>query len=49
MKSDAQSFPYIERDVSWLDFNYRVLQEARDTSNPVLERLKFIAIFSSNR
>jgi polyphosphate kinase len=41
--------PYLERDLSWLDFNYRVLQEARDTRNAILDRLKFIAIFSSNR
>ncbi len=40
--------PYIHRDISWLDFNYRVLQEAKDKSVPLLERLKFIAIYSSN-
>ncbi len=48
-KLDSTKFPYIERDISWLEFNYRVLQEARDRSNPLMERLKFIAIFSSNR
>lgn len=48
-KLDSTKFPYIERDISWLEFNYRVLQEARDPSNPLMERLKFIAIFSSNR
>lgn len=36
------------RDLSWLRFNHRVLQEAADVRNPVLERLKFLAIFSSN-
>ncbi|MFK7934763.1 MAG: polyphosphate kinase 1 [Saprospiraceae bacterium] len=41
-------FPYIERDVSWLYFNERVLQEAKDPSVPLYERLKFLAIFSSN-
>lgn len=39
---------YIHRDLSWLSFNERVLQEAEDTSNPLYERLKFLAIFSSN-
>ncbi|MFZ1750450.1 MAG: polyphosphate kinase 1 [Saprospiraceae bacterium] len=39
---------YIHRDVSWLSFNYRVLQEAKDISVPLLERLKFLAIYSSN-
>lgn len=37
-----------DRDLSWLDFNYRVLQEAKDTSVPLLERLRFLAIYSSN-
>ncbi|MBK8604244.1 MAG: polyphosphate kinase 1 [Saprospiraceae bacterium] len=48
-KLDLSKIPYIERDISWLEFNYRVLQEARDPTNPLMERLKFIAIFSSNR
>jgi polyphosphate kinase len=39
---------YINRDVSWLSFNYRVLQEAKDKNVPLLERLKFLAIYSSN-
>ena len=42
------NFPYIHRDVSWLFFNYRVLQEAKDKSVPLMERIKFLAIFSSN-
>ncbi|MDF0707425.1 polyphosphate kinase 1 [Muricauda sp. 334s03] len=41
-------FRYNNRDVDWLNFNQRVLQEAKDTSNPILERVKFLAIFSSN-
>lgn len=40
--------PYIHRDISWLSFNYRVLQEAKDPAVPLLERLKFLAIYSSN-
>jgi polyphosphate kinase len=39
---------YIDRDVSWLSFNYRVLQESMDLSVPLLERIKFLAIYSSN-
>lgn len=39
---------YFNRELSWLKFNQRVLQEAIDTSNPLLERLRFIAITSSN-
>ena len=36
------------RDISWLRFNHRVLQEAADINNPLYERIKFLAIFSSN-
>ncbi len=39
---------YINRELSWLKFNTRVLEEAQDTSNPLLERLKFIAIYGTN-
>lgn len=39
----------IDRDLSWLSFNARVLQEAEDSSVPLLERLRFLGIFSSNR
>jgi len=39
---------YINRDISWLSFNYRVLQEAKDASVPLLEQIKFLAIYSSN-
>ncbi|RXZ84655.1 polyphosphate kinase 1 [Paenibacillaceae bacterium] len=39
---------YVNRDMSWLEFNRRVLQEAQDTETPLLERLKFLAITSSN-
>ena len=36
------------REISWLSFNYRVLQEAKDLRNPLYERIKFLAIYSSN-
>ena len=39
---------YFNRDLSWLQFNHRVLQEAADRENPLFERIKFLAIFSSN-
>ncbi len=39
---------YINRDLSWLSFNERVLQEAMDDSVPLVERLKFLGIYSSN-
>jgi polyphosphate kinase len=40
--------PFVHRDLSWLSFNYRVLQEAKDQNVPLLERLKFLGIYSSN-
>ena len=39
---------YLNRELSWLEFNARVLEEAADPTNPLLERLKFAAIFSAN-
>ncbi|MCB1159970.1 MAG: polyphosphate kinase 1, partial [Leptospiraceae bacterium] len=39
---------FFDRELSWLDFNYRVLEEAADPVNPILERLKFLCITESN-
>ena len=39
---------YLNRELTWLSFNNRVLSEAKDPRNPLLERLKFLAIVSSN-
>src|SRR3954468_6310291 len=43
-----REFPYTNREVSWLDFNERVLELAEDPEVPLLERAKFLAIFASN-
>jgi len=39
---------YISRELSWVEFNDRVLEEALDPHNPLLERLKFVAIYETN-
>ena len=44
----GSAFPYINRELSSLEFQYRVLHEAGDERNPLLERVKFLAIFASN-
>lgn len=41
-------YKYFNRDLSWLSFNYRVLQEAKDPTVPLFERLRFLAIYSNN-
>ena len=44
----AKSLPYFNRELSWLRFNERVLNEADDKNNPLFERIKFASIFLSN-
>src|SRR5881398_3225139 len=44
--SDPANF--INRELSWLEFNRRVLEEAQDATQPLIERVKFLTIFSSN-
>jgi polyphosphate kinase len=44
----SSASPYLNRELSWIEFNRRVLQEALDNRNPLLERVKFLAIYSSN-
>ena len=43
-----QKGPILNRELAWIEFNARVLHEARDIRNPLLERVKFLAIFASN-
>lgn len=44
----SKEIPYIEKELSWLSFNQRVLQEAADQSVPIIERVRFLGIFSNN-
>ncbi len=48
VRHTENDYPFIQRDISWLSFNYRVLQEAKDPTVPLFERIKFLAIYSSN-
>jgi polyphosphate kinase len=51
MPKNLPEFPqehYLNRELSWLEFNARVLEEAADPTNPTLERIKFLSIVSSN-
>ena len=47
-REKARAYPFINKEVSWLSFNDRVLQEAEDYRNPIGERVKFLGIYSSN-
>ena len=49
MKNQKITYPLENRELSWLSFNARVLQEAADTRNPLMERIKFLGIFSNNQ
>ena len=47
-QADDLSRAWIDRDISWLEFNRRVLHEALDERTPLLERVRFLGIFNSN-
>lgn len=46
--NSGKQFPYLNRELSWMDFNGRVLEEAFEKENPVMERLRFLGITASN-
>src|SRR6056297_2430266 len=48
-KPTNNSERFINRELSWLSFNDRVLQEAADPSNPLIQRMRFLGIHSNNR
>ena len=44
----AEKNDYVNRELSWIEFNYRVLSEARDKSTPLFVRMKFLSITDYN-
>lgn len=48
MKNSTKNAPTVERDISWMYFNHRILQEAQRNDVPLLERLSFLGIYSNN-
>ncbi|MEH6407620.1 MAG: polyphosphate kinase 1 [Leeuwenhoekiella sp.] len=48
IRTDTDEDKYVNREISWLQFNARVLQEAADETVPLIERLRFVGIFSNN-
>ena len=44
MHKDIKTGNYVNRDLSWVEFNRRVLQEAQDATTPMLERMRFLGI-----
>lgn len=47
-KEEKHVIPYINRELSWVDFNYRVLEESFRKENPIMERMRFLGITASN-
>jgi polyphosphate kinase len=47
--TSSHHWTYFNREINWLEFNWRVLEEAMDERNPLLERVKFLSIFNSNQ
>ena len=48
MAQKKKNLPYLERDISWMYFNHRILQEAQRKNVPLLERMTFLGIYSNN-
>ena len=46
--NEKRKIPYLNRELSWIDFNSRVLEEAWKKENPLMERLRFLGITGSN-
>ena len=44
----TSKYAYINREISWLQFNERVLQESADKRVPIIDRIRFLGIFSNN-